>query len=357
MRSLSDGPIRLGRALLALGLALGVAGAALPSAAAYVLGVLVASAGLGLLLWTRHGALLTIGAPLAVAALAIGPPWALAPRTSGLAGVWSAEDLDGPVVAGRALVSPANAALDLRSGKSVRLGSVTGGERYLAADSLVISSPDRLDVVTLGGTVRWTWRPTTPTTITPLASDGSVVALRACPRAGGECRLLGIGAAGRQLWDIADPSDQAAAPAYPGTLPLVAALRPRGTGTVVLDPASGRYVLAPGERALALPDGRVSVVAESAGQCTTSTYAAADTPETTTAPAPCPTAAPAPPAPPRATSHGWRLNPFAPARTVHVIDSAGRRLVSPEPLTTLVADDRSLVVREGDRIVRYETQG
>ncbi|MCE1177713.1 MAG: PQQ-like beta-propeller repeat protein [Micrococcales bacterium] len=357
MRFLSDGPVRLGRVAVAVGLVLALAGALLPSAAAYLVGVLAGCVGLGLLLWTRRGALVTLGVPAAAAALAIGLPWSLAPRTDGLEGVWSAEALDGAVVAGRALVSPANAALDLRSGASVRLGSVTGGERYLAADSLVIVSPGRLDLATLAGTVRWTWRPTAPTTITPLASDGTVVALRACPRAGGDCRLLGIGTAGRQLWDIADPSDRAAAPSFAGTLPLVAALAPRGTGVVVLDPASGRYVLAPGERAVALPDGRVSVLAESAGECTTLTYAAVDSPETGSAPAPCPASTPAPAAPPRATTQSWRLNPFAPARTVHVIEHGGRRLVSARPLTALVADGHALVVREGDRVIRYETSG
>ena len=101
-----------------------------------------------------------VAASAAVLVLLVGLGLHLAtPRTHGVQGDWSAKALDGAVVAERALVSGDNTALDLRTGKTVTLGSVSGGTAVVADDRLIIAGPGRIDSARLDATTRWTWRP------------------------------------------------------------------------------------------------------------------------------------------------------------------------------------------------------
>ena len=97
------------------------------------------------------------------------------PRTRGVQGDWSAQAVDGRVVADRAVVSGDNTALDLRTGKTVTLGSVSG-----APDGPVVAElvQDGRCVVSAYATASAQWTrvldvcPLTQPTIA--AADGSV---------------------------------------------------------------------------------------------------------------------------------------------------------------------------------------
>ena len=121
----------------------------------------------------------------------------LSPRTTGVEGDWSAKAVDGPVVAGRAVVSGDHTALDLRSGRTVTLGSVRGGVPYVADDRLVIASPGQVDSVGLDATARWTWRAAAGETASPVAAGRGSTVVLACPTKG-PCRLVGLDAKGQR---------------------------------------------------------------------------------------------------------------------------------------------------------------
>ncbi len=53
--------------------------------------------------------------------------------------------------------SKANKALDLIGGKTITIGSVSGGERFVAGGRLLIVGTDRVDGAALDASQRWTW--------------------------------------------------------------------------------------------------------------------------------------------------------------------------------------------------------
>ena len=73
---------------------------------------------------------------VAVAVQALAPP--------GVRRSWAAPAVAGAVVGERALVSPDDASVDLVTGKTVRLGSVTGGRRLVADDRMIVVSEGRV---------------------------------------------------------------------------------------------------------------------------------------------------------------------------------------------------------------------
>ena len=224
-----------------------------------------------------------VAAPVAFLVVIVGIAlYLLTPRTTGVDGDWSAKATDGRVVASRALVSGDHTALDLRSGKTVTLGSVTGGTPFVADDRLIIASGARLDSARLDATARWTWHSPAGTTATPLAAARGSTLVLVCP-ATGVCQLVGLNAQGRQDWQ----SDGAArrgttsgttggkAP-HDGSLPRVDAMAVPGGGVVVTDPVSGRSTLQPGRSFLAIPDGPLVTELVQDGHCVVSVFASAD---------------------------------------------------------------------------------
>ena len=77
--------------------------------------------------------------------MAVAAPALTRPGSEDLSDDWAAPEVDGTVVAERALVSPDNTSVDLVTGKTVRLGSVTGGTRFVADDRMIVVSEGRVD--------------------------------------------------------------------------------------------------------------------------------------------------------------------------------------------------------------------
>lgn len=281
-----------------LGLVLVVVGAVLPVPVLYVVGVVLCSVGLTLALRSRAPVAVAVLAGVAVAGAAVALPLLARPRTSGLAGQWEAPAIDGDVLSGRALVSADNTSVDLRTGKTVHLGSVTGGSRWVADDRMLVVRDDRVDSVRLDATARWTWRPRGTQAISPLAAADGMTVLRTCPTSasGGSCALVGVDARGRQAWTTDAPGQRSGSPTVTGpvgSLPRVAVLPVRGSGgSFLVDPATGRRSLVPDAATLAVADGPVVVTTVSGGRCVTSLYAGLSPAWTSVSPQLCPTALP-----------------------------------------------------------------
>jgi hypothetical protein len=413
---------RTAAVLAALGAALAALGAALPLAAAYVIGVLLCGGALALALRGRTPVWAGALAAVALVAVAVGAPLATAPRTDGLSGDWATRAIDGELLSGRALVSDDNASIDLRSGKTVRLGSVSGGSRWVADDRMLVVRDDRVDSVRLDATARWTWRPAQASAIRPLAAAAGSTVLRVCPlsrSSGGDggsggdgasadvpgCEVVGIDSKGQRAWATDAPGQSASSAAHTGragSLPRVAVLQAPGSGGYFLvDPGTGRRTLVPGEAALPLADGPVAIAHASAGRCVTSLYAGLSPEWTSVGSGGC--ARPAPTAwfasggqlwverngaweryallggaregvaadavpDPQRTSRliiserrvSFRVNPFRSTDRATVLTLrdavSGRdvaRLVTEHRLDLLLAEDRAVVVREDDQVVRY----
>lgn len=228
------------------------------------------------------GVVLALGV---LAAVAFGP-YLLGPRTEALSGDWSARAFEGRVVADRALVGGGNTALDLRTGKSVRLGSVVGGTAFYADGRLVVVKGERVDSVALDASARWTWRAAAGHRVIPLAAARGSTLLADCASVTADrCRLVGIDRAGKQDWEAPDAQRPVDPPQ--AALPQVHASKVDGGGVLVTDPVSGRSSLEPGSRFAFVPDGPVVVTVEQDGQCVVSLYAAAD-PLWTRVLGPCP---------------------------------------------------------------------
>ena len=324
----------------------------------------------------------------------------LSARTTGLEPEWSAKAVDGPVVAGRAVVSGDHTALDLRTGKTVALGSVRGGVPYVADDRLVIASPGRIDSARLDATARWTWRAAAGETASPVAAGAGSTVVLACPTKG-PCRLVGLDPRGNESWSSKGVERRDPLPA--GPLPRVDATS-AGGGVLVTDPSSGRAALQPGRSFLALPDGPVVTEVVQDGRCVIAAYASADAAWTRVLPS-CPAAetprlsadptdpavvtvtwpsttarldlATGRPASPTPRSNGTvvargngltattsrkslHTNPFRWGRQVTVLqlvdDRSGNvraQVVSDHSLALLHLDGSSVVVRDGDEVIRY----
>ncbi|TPG14117.1 hypothetical protein EAH86_18165 [Pedococcus bigeumensis] len=222
---------------------------------------------------------LVVAAPVALLVVLIAVALYLAtPHNKGVEGDWSAKAVGGRLVADRALVIGDHTALDLRSGKTVTLGSVAGGTPFVADDRLIIASAGRIDSARLDATSRWTWRSPTGTTAAPVAAARGSTAVLVCP-ASGTCQLVGLNAQGRQDWQ----TDGVARRATPGgmtprdgSLSLVDAIAVSGGGVVVTDPVSGRSTLKPGRSFLAIPDGPLVTELVQDGRCVVSVFATAD---------------------------------------------------------------------------------
>ncbi|SDP47164.1 hypothetical protein SAMN04489867_2572 [Pedococcus dokdonensis] len=339
-------------------------------------------------------------AALALLALVVLALHLTSPRTSGVEGDWTTRAPGGASVAGRAVLLDDNASLDLRTGKTVTLGSVRGGTPYVADDRLIIASPARLDSARLDATARWTWRAPAGSTVSPLAASGGGTIASVCP-ATGPCRLVGLDAAGRESWSA--DGEQRRAPLPSGPLPKVDAVS-AGGGVRVTDP-SGRSSLQPGRSFLAVPDGPVVTEVVQDGRCVVAAFQTADPAWTQVLPA-CPAGTPrlsVPPVDPdfltvawpsdrvrlelrtgaqattnvtagkdttivlrtsgliaRETRKSLHTNPFRWGTRVTVLQIVPERastvraqVVSDERLTLLHLDASSLVVRDGDEVVRY----
>lgn len=213
-------------------------------------------------------------AGVGVPALALGLTAYLAsPRSSGLEGDWAAKSIEGTVVADRALVGGGNTAVDLRTGKTITLGSVQGGTPYIGDERLVIAQGNRVDSVRLDATARWTWQAPSGTAARPVAAGGgsTVVLVCAGPKS---CTLNGIGAQGKQEWKLPTRLE-GSAPAAPA-LPRVLVTPTADSGIELTDPVTGRQTVRPGSRPLTTPDGVVVVPTEQQGTCVVSAYGGAD---------------------------------------------------------------------------------
>jgi hypothetical protein len=330
----------------------------------------------------------------------------LTPRTEGVAGDWSAPSADGTVVAGRALVSGGNTALDLRTGTMVTLGSVVGGVPYVADERLVIASRGRLDSVRLDASARWTWRPPSGATVVPLAANGGSTLVATCPEAAATpCRLVGLDARGHVGWESQSSGTARPVASSGEALPRTHAEKVPGGGLLLTDPVTGRQVLQPGSTFLAVPDGPVVVPVEQDGQCVVSATTAAD-PLWTRVLGPCPAGElPQLSATPGAVRLQWpgqsraldlvtgkdtttppsrkapaelartdglvatrrdvsvRTDPLCWGDALHTIElrrvggaadaEPVARIVSAHRLDLLLLEPRAVVVRVGDRVVRY----
>lgn len=313
---------------------------------------------------TRRGRLLGAAAVLAVVAALVVTAYATTPRTHGVAGDWEARPLAGHVV-GRVLLSGDHTALDLRTGKSVSLGSAAGGRPYAGDGRLVIAGAGRLDSVGLDGTNRWTWRAAAGQTPVPLAARRGSTVVATCPVGGSApCDLVGLDARGHEAWR-APGSSYVAAPGAQG-LPHAYARANQGGGVVVLDPVDGREALVPGQRLTAVPDGPVVVSAVQGGQCVLTAYDGADAAWTRVL-ARCADGVPPGEEPGRSAeltvtrrSRATPANPLrwgSPTTVLTVADArTGRSLAQVAAtgrLDLLLLDGRALVVRTAEGIVRY----
>lgn len=307
------------------------------------------------------GAVVVVAAALALAA------YVTTPRTRGVSGDWEAKAMEGRVV-GRVLLSGDHTALDLRTGKSVSLGSAAGGRPYAGDGRLVVAGTGRVDSVALDGTGRWTWRPPAGRTPVPLAARRGSTLVATCPGdASAPCDLVGLDARGHEAWRTngTTGSGRAAAPADQG-LPHAYASTNQGGGVVVLDPVDGRESLVPGQRFSAEPDGPVVVTAVQGGQCVLTAYDGAD-PVSTRVLARCPDDVP-PSEEVGGAAHltvarerrGTPLDPLrwgSPTTVLTVVDTrTGKqvgRVASTGRLDLLLLDGDGLVVRTDEGITRY----
>ncbi len=342
---------------------------------------------------------------LVVLAVVVFGGYAFVPRGTGLSGDWSAPATDGEVVAGLVLLSGGNAALDLRTGASVRLGSVTAGRASYVDGRLVVVKDGRVDSVHLDGSGRWTWHAAVGHEAIPLAAAQGSTLVADCPStSSGTCRLVGIGANGRQDWDRPGAARPTAPPQ--GALPRLHAEPVRGGGVLLTDPGSGRTSLQPGDAFVAVPDGPVVVPVVQDGQCVVSLYAAPD-PLWTRVLGPCPggkdpqvqvtagavvlqwpgrtehlatTTGATLPSPPPATVRGVLAAAGSLVATRRVYSPSDRvllprhdrqvlelreaasgevraRLVTEHPVQLLLLEPRAVVVRQGARVIRYDVDG
>lgn len=320
------------------------------------------------------------------------------PRTSGVQGDWAAKYVAGQVVGGRALVADANTAVDLSTGRTVRLGSVKSGTPYIGDNRLVIAGDGRIDSVRLDASARWTWRAPAGTTVTPVAAAQGSTVVNVCPSTG-TCDLVGLDARGREGWHAKaagrrGPEDGERA------LPAVAAAPVTGGGYLLTDPATGRRALRPGRTLLTTDKGSVVIADVQEGTCVVSAYTSPD-PAWTRVLQRCPggrvpglaaandslalswpgtverlalatgrpTAAPEPrqgqlaAAGPLVAVRARQSTPLNPLRwgttttVLRIIDSATgdtrAEVATTGRLGLLRLEPRALVVRQGDRIVRY----
>lgn len=265
------------------------------------------------------------------------------------------------MLGGRALVAAeANKALDLIGGKTITIGSVSGGERFVAGGRLLIVGTDRVDGAALDASQRWTWTaPTGTTSVTLVAATATTVLARTC--AEGACVLNGIGAGGATAWTMPVPASTSGDPvrAPEGGLPAYGIL-PAGERTwLLVDPRSSRTVLRVADRVEAAPEGTVVLQADTtSGQCEMVT--GPDVDSLSTALQPCtqwqPTQAWLPRLDAEEVLAWWR--PWSPHLHVTYLTPAGDgpRLVTAEPVTLLSTDPDGVAVRQGDRVVRYLTE-
>jgi hypothetical protein len=293
--------------------------------------------------------------------------WLARPRTSGLDPAWEAAAVDGTVLGGRALVSRDNTAIDLTTGKTIRLGSVPPGRQSLGDDRLIVLGDGRVDSVRLDATSRWTWKPDGAGKLTAVAAAKGWTVFRSCADSGG-CSLVGVSPQGKPGWDLRMPGPPRGAEGLTsgtGALPVVGfAAAEGGTGAFVIDPVSGRTVLQPGTEAH-VRDGVLSTRYESGGSCVTTTYASIDRPRVHVDDGSCPPDDAGWPEPsPRwsaaARETGFGLNPFSFGTRweVRIVDAESREdaatLLSRERTRVLRLEDEAVVVRQGDRVVRYD---
>ena len=98
-----------------------------------------------------HPRWLAAGAAVLAAAVAVAVPALTHPGSEGLSGEYGT-GRRGDCRGREALVSPDNTSVDLVTGKTVRLGSVTGGTRFVADDRMIVVSEGRVDSVRLDAT-------------------------------------------------------------------------------------------------------------------------------------------------------------------------------------------------------------
>lgn len=286
-----------------------------------------------------------------------------APRSVGVEGSWEAPDPGGEVLGGRALVTDgSNKALDLVSGTTITIGSVSGGDRRVAGGRLLILGADRLDAAALDATQRWTWKAPGEGTLTLLASTRTATVVRFCPTgstAGAPCTLRGIGPTGGSIWTLTEPSSTAGQDAVVARLGGVAAVAvlPAGAHTwALVDPATGRLVVRAAERVFAEPDGTVWLLQPEGTGCTVSRGTSIDALKAEVTGQPCPPASndPVLPIPDTGRSFVW-WHPWSRAHVTYLTPSTtGPRLVTRDPVTLLATDAEGITVREGDKVVRYK---
>lgn len=320
------------------------------------------------------------------------------PRTSGVEADWAAKSLAGQVVGGRALVGSGNTAVDLTTGRTVHLGSVEGGTPYVGDDRLVIAGDGRIDSVRLDATARWTWRAPAGSTVLPVAAGHGSTVVDVCPSTG-PCDLVGLDAQGRVGWR-AKAIGHRDAGGSERALPTVSAIPVSGGGYLLTDPVTGRRTLQPGQAVLTTDGGSVVIADVQQGTCVVSAYTGPD-PEWTRVLERCPggkvpglaaangsialswpgvverlalatgrpTSVPRPrdgqlaAAGPLVAVRAKRSTPFDPLRwgstttVLRVVDSGTgdtrAQVASTGRLDLLRLERDALVVREGDRIVRY----
>lgn len=303
------------------------------------------------------------GAAAAAVAIAV-LAWATTPRSSGVDDQWEAPAFAGSVLDGRALVAESNnKALDLVTGKTITIGSVTGGQRFVAGNRLLIVNADRVDGAALNAQQRWTWTaPAGASDLGLVASSRTGTIARYCT-APDQCLLAGIGPSGTTAWTLPEPpsvtGEAVAAP--DGGLPTYGLL-PCGESTwLLVDPMTSRMVLRVADDVDVAPDGVVTLEEKLAdGRCTVTTGESLD--RLGSAAQTCST---------RPVSHD-RLRdgevltasedrlwwwPFTTVRTVELSGQRHFTLISSSPLTVLRLDEEGVTVRDGDCVVRFRIAG
>lgn len=193
--------------------------------------------------------------------------WSMLPADEGVEEVWEASGPAGRVVGEAWLARDENVVVDLRTGMTVTLDSVTGGERYVGGERFLVVTDESVEAVALDSQPRWSRELAGSDSAVPVAVSAETTVLHRC--SGEDCRLEAVGASGHTLWST-ELSDGEPLEPFAGEIPGVVALV-GDAGVLLIDPPTRQELVLADASAVATP-GAVLVRYETDGACVTARY-------------------------------------------------------------------------------------
>lgn len=219
---------------------------------------------------------LTALATLAAIVAYLSTAFALAPRDEGVEASWESPGPPGRVIDTAWVATDENVAVDLTTGMTITLGSVTGGEQFVGGQRFIIVTDSSVEAAALNGHLRWTVDLEPGERATALAATREATILQRCTDT---CRLDAIGTSGQSMWTLPIRAGQAL-PAPAAVLPQIVAIN-RPAGVLLIDPATTRELPINDARAHAAP-GQVTLTYPRDAACVIATYRTLDDSTTTT---------------------------------------------------------------------------